>query len=123
MEVKRFEDLDVWKRAAKRGADLYKHFSELKVFGFRDQITRAGLSLSSNIAEGLEKMAAKEKVNFMNYAKGSCGELRSQTAIGMDISHVNEEKGRHWLKEASGISAMLAGLINSQQSCSKDNLQ
>jgi len=47
----RFEDLEVWKRAARLSADIYIELRELKDFGFRDQITRAGLSVPSNIAE------------------------------------------------------------------------
>jgi four helix bundle protein len=121
MTVKRFEDLDVWKRAAKLSADIYKQLSELRDFGFRDQITRAGLSISSNIAEGFERMSAKEKLTFMYYAKGSCGELRSQTYIGMDIGYIEKEIGQHWIKEALEISAMLAGLIKAQQSYVKKN--
>jgi four helix bundle protein len=74
----RFEDLDVWKRAARLSADIYRQLKDLRDYGFRDQITRSGLSISSNIAEGFERMAAKEKLTFLYYAKGSCGELRSQ---------------------------------------------
>ena len=94
MTVKRFEDLDVWQRAAKLSVDIYKQLSDLKDFGFRDQITRAGLSISSNIAEGFERMSAKEKLTFLGYAKGSCGELRSQTYIGMDIGYIDKKVGQ-----------------------------
>jgi len=48
----RFEDLEVWKRAARLSADIYKEPRDLKDFGFKDQITRSGLSVPSNIAEG-----------------------------------------------------------------------
>jgi four helix bundle protein len=71
----RFEDLDVWRRAARLSADLYKALVDLKDYGFRDQITRAGLSIPSNIAEGHERESDKEIANFLNYAKGSAGEL------------------------------------------------
>ena len=53
----RFEDLAVWKRSARLSAELYKSLRDLKDFGFRDQITRAGLSIPSNIAEGYERDA------------------------------------------------------------------
>ena len=60
--------------------------SDLRDFGFRDQITRAGLSVPSNIiAEGYERDSNKEVANFLNYAKGSAGELRTQIYIGMKI--------------------------------------
>ena len=56
-----FEDLDVWKRSAGLSADIYKVLSDLKDYGFKDQITRSGLSIPSNIAEGLERRSDKEK--------------------------------------------------------------
>ncbi len=46
----KFEDLDVWKRAARLSANIYKELSHIKDIGFKDQITRSGLSIPSNIA-------------------------------------------------------------------------
>ena len=107
----RFEDLAVWKRSARLSAELYKSLRELKDFGFRDQITRAGLSIPSNIAEGYERESAKETTNFLNYAKGSAGELRTQLYIGMDIGYIEREAGMQWIREAEEISRMLHGLM------------
>jgi four helix bundle protein len=107
----RFEELEVWKRAARLSADLYKAFAEVKDFGFRDQITRAGLSIPSNIAEGHERGSNQEIANFLNYAKGSAGELRTQIYIGMDIGYIERKQGKHWLAEAEEISKMLHALI------------
>jgi four helix bundle protein len=109
----RFEELDVWKRSARMSVDLYKALADLKDYGFRDQITRAGLSIPSNIAEGYERGSNKEIANFMNYAKGSAGELRTQIYIGMDIGYIGREQGKHWLNEVEEISKMLHSLIRS----------
>lgn len=109
--MSRFEDLDVWKRSARLSADLYKEMADLKDFGFRDQITRAGLSIPSNIAEGHERNSDKELANFLNYAKGSAGELRTQIYIGMEIGYINNEIGNAWINECEEISKMLHGLI------------
>jgi len=111
--MKRFEDLDVWKRSARLSADLYKAMADLKDFGFRDQITRAGLSIPSNIAEGHERNSDKELANFLNYAKGSAGELRTQIYIGMEIGYISKEAGKGWIEECEEISKMLNGLIRS----------
>jgi four helix bundle protein len=108
-----FEDLDVWKRSAGLSADIYKKLSDLKDYGFKDQITRSGLSIPSNIAEGIERRSDKEKVNFLSYAKGSCGELRTQIYIGMKIGYLSKDKGNQWITETKEISAMLAGLMSS----------
>ena len=107
----RFEELEVWKRSARLSANLYKAMAELKDFGFRDQITRAGLSIPSNIAEGYERNSDKEQANFLNYAKGSAGELRTQIYIGMEIGYISKESGRNWLVECEEISKMLHGMI------------
>lgn len=111
----RFEDLEVWKRAARLSADIYKELSGLKDYGFKDQITRSGLSIPSNIAEGIERESTKECVNFLSYAKGSCGELRTQIYIGIDIGYIPDETGKQWIKETREISAMLVGLIRSKR--------
>jgi four helix bundle protein len=50
-----FEDLEVWKRAVELSAAIYTETKDINDFGYRDQITRAGLSKPSNIAEGLER--------------------------------------------------------------------
>jgi four helix bundle protein len=110
-----FEDLEVWKKSARMSADLYREFSSLKDFGFKDQITRSGLSIPSNISEGHERASAKENMNFLNYAKGSCGELRTQIYIGMEIGYIPPEKGKLWLKETETISAMIGGLIRNKK--------
>jgi four helix bundle protein len=51
----------------------------------------------------------KEMANFLNYAKGSAGELRTQIYIGMEIGYINHEIGKRWLQEAEEISKMLHG--------------
>lgn len=55
-----FENLDVWKRSARLSAELYKGMKDLRDYGFKDQITRSGLSIPSNIAEGEERATSKE---------------------------------------------------------------
>jgi four helix bundle protein len=111
----KFEDLDVWKRAARLCADIYKELKDLKDYGFKDQITRSSLSISSNIAEGFERESQKECLNFLSYAKGSCGEVRSQIYIGMEIDYIGRKKGNVWVSQANEISAMLSGLIKTKR--------
>ena len=108
-----FEDLEVWKRSAKLSADIYEMLQDLKDYGYKDQITRSGLSIPSNIAEGIERNSDKETLNFLSYAKGSCGELRTQVYIGMKIGYISPDKGNQWVAKTKEISAMLVGLMNS----------
>lgn len=111
----RFEDLEVWKRSARLSAEIYKHLKDLKDYGFRDQLTRSGLSIPSNIAEGIERGSAADCIKFLLYAKGSCGELRTQVYIGMDIEYLDRETGKMWIAESESISSMIGGLIRSKQ--------
>ena len=111
----RFEDLEVWKRATRLSVDIYKELRDLKDFGFKDQITRSGLSIPSNIAEGFERESQRECLTFLSYAKGSCGELRSQIYIGMDIGYIDQKVAKKWIAEATEISSMLSGLIKTRR--------
>lgn len=112
----KFEDLEVWRRAAKLSGNIYKELKGLKDYGFKDQITRSGLSIASNIAEGFERGSQKENIVFLSYAKGSSGELRTQVYIGIDIGYIKKEVGEEWLREAREISSMLSGLIKTKRS-------
>lgn len=111
----RFEDLEVWKRSSRLSANIYKELKDLKDFSFRDQLTRSGLSIPSNIAEGFERESDKECINFLAYAKGSCGELRTQIYIGKDVGYLSNEIATQWINETLEISSMLAGLIKTKK--------
>ena len=111
----KFEDLEIWKRATRLSVNLYKEMSELRDYGFRDQITRSSLSIPSNIAEGFERSSPKEFMTFLNYARGSCGELRTQIYIGMEIGYVDGNLGKDWIQETKEISAMITGLLKTRQ--------
>ena len=111
-----FEQLEVWKRSSKLCTDIYKHFNNIKDFGFRDQITRSSLSIPSNIAEGEERGTIKENIQFLIYSRGSCGELRTQIYIGSDIGYIENDIGSYWIQETKEISAMIVGLMKSKKS-------
>ncbi|WP_263079359.1 four helix bundle protein [Endozoicomonas sp. Mp262] len=108
-----FEKLEVWKRSARLSAQLYKELKRLRDYGFRDQITRSGLSVPSNIAEGMARNSSKEKVHFLSIANGSCAELRTQIYIGMEIGYIESQTGKSWLQDTREISSMLFSLSKS----------
>ena len=116
-----FETLEVWKRSKQLSADIYKELKNLKDYGFKDQITRSGLSIPCNIAEGFERGSQKECMAFLLYAKGSCGELRTQIFIGMEIGYIEPQIGQKWLQETKEISLMLGGLIKAKRNFLTNN--
>ena len=112
---KRFEDLAIWERSVKLSIQIYKLFRSLKDFGFKDQITRSSLSIPSNIAEGFERESNKEFIHFLQFAKGSCGELRTQLIIATRIGYLEKELGNDLVKEAEEISYMLNAFIKKKK--------
>ena len=81
---KRFEDLPVWQEAERLyGAvlDLLEGSPKGLSYGFRNQIDRASLSVSNNIAEGFERMSTAQLLSFLETARGSAGEVRSMVAV------------------------------------------
>lgn len=79
-KIETFEDLDIWKKAMNLYVEVYKvcEQSQLKNdFSAKDQLKRAALSVSNNIAEGFEYENNLQFIRFLRYAKGSAGEIRS----------------------------------------------
>lgn len=104
------ENLDVWKRSCRLSVEIYRYFKNCKDFGFKDQVTRASLSVPSNIAEGMEKNYPKEKNRFFEIAKGSTAELITQIYIGIEIEYIDKTIGLDWIAKLNEISKMISGL-------------
>ncbi len=114
-----FENLEVWRRAVDMCADVYRQLANIKDYGFRDQITRSALSIASNIAEGSERSSIPDRAKFLEYAKASCGEFRTQAIIGIKAGILEETIANPWIEESREISCMIHGLIQSHRSKSK----
>jgi four helix bundle protein len=80
MKYSRFEELPVWKDAIELAVRVFE-LTALPVFrryrSVRDQIERASMSISNNIAEGFERGTTQETLTFLYIARGSSGETRS----------------------------------------------
>jgi four helix bundle protein len=111
-----FEDLDVWKRACRLAVEICSLLRDSREYIFRDQMSRAALSIASNIAEGAERGSSAEFIRFLNIAKGSAAELRTQLYITSKLGTIiPEEKVSMLISEVKEISNMLQGLIRSKQ--------
>ena len=113
MAYQSFEDLEVWQRGCRLTVELFKAFGNCKNFSFRDQIQRAALSIPSNIAEGSERGSSKDFAHFLNIAKGSCGELRTQLYIARKLDLLTKPTFDALIKESKELSAVLEGLRRS----------
>jgi four helix bundle protein len=86
-KYQKFEDLPVWQEAARlynRVLDLLEEPNVPLTPGFRNQLDRAALSVSNNIAEGFERVTTNELNMFLAIARGSAGEVRSMMAVVKD---------------------------------------
>ena len=86
-KYERFEDLPVWQEAARlynAVLDLLEESGAAFSAGFRNQLDRAALSVSNNIAEGFERATTAELLAFIAIARGSAGEVRSMVAVVKD---------------------------------------
>jgi len=117
--VKQFEDLRVWQDARVLVREIYKAAKQRdfrRDFGLRDQITRAATSTMSNIAEGFERGSRKEFIQFLNVAKGSNGEVRSQLYVAFDQEYLDQKTFDALRESALALSRRIAKFISYLQS-------
>ncbi len=113
MSYRSFEELEVWKRGCRLAVRVYEALRHCRDYGLKDQMTRAAVSIPSNISEGAERDTKPEFIRFLHIAKGSAAELRTQVYIARQIGIIESPIQVELTEELKGISAMLQGLIRS----------
>lgn len=108
-----FEELDVWKKACQQSLAIYRTLENVRDFGLKNQMERAGVSVPSNIAEGAERGSPKDFARFLKIAKGSNAELRTQLYLAKELNLIDQALFRELLENNKQISSMLQGLIRS----------
>ena len=111
-----FEKLDVWQKAIGFADLVYnytRHFPADERFGLTNQMRRAAVSISSNIAEGTSRMSQTEFARFIEIATGSVFEVISQAFVGRRQGFLNEENFRVMYAAAEEVGRMLSGLRKS----------
>lgn len=109
------KNLAVWKRACRLSVELYKATANCKEHSFKDQLTRAGLSIASNIAEGYERDSVRARLQYLYIAKGSCGEVWTQLMIARSAGFMESTICKELECETVEISNMIWGLIKHYQ--------
>ena len=88
---KNFEDLEIWKMSRELVNLIYSDNRKCRDFSFKDQISRAGISVMNNISEGFCRNSDAEFRQFLNISKGSSGEVKSMYYIAEDQKYVSAE--------------------------------
>jgi len=114
--IKTFKDLNAWKHAHEVVLETYritKNFPNDEQFGLTNQMRRASVSVTSNIAEGFGRLTKKDKAHFYSIAKGSLFELQSQLQIAYDLQYLDKQFFEKINKDIERTLKLTYGLIKS----------
>jgi len=114
MNIKRFEDLEIWQEARELCKIVYEITSTgpfSNDFKFRDQIRSSAGSTMDNIAEGFDRGGNKEFNQFLSISRGSSGEVRSQSYRAYDNKYITEEKYNELLERTDSLSRKTYNLM------------
>lgn len=113
--IRRFEDLEIWQLARKLAQQVIfisKNTDLKNDYRFKDQIKASSGSVMDNIAEGFERDGNLEFRQYLSIAKGSAGEVRSQTYRLFDSGYISEEKLNNLIIECEHLSKKIANFIS-----------
>ena len=113
-KITRFEDLEIWKEGRNLRRQMYlftkrKEFS--RDFSLLDQLRRASVSITSNIAEGFDAQSNPEFIRFLKYSRRSTSEVKDQLYVALDEAYITEKEFLETYELASKVSKMLFGFI------------
>jgi four helix bundle protein len=114
MNIKRFEDLEIWQSARELCKVVYEITSKGLFntdYKFRDQIRAAAGSTMDNIAEGYDRGGNKEFSQFLSITRGSIAEVRSQSYRAFDFKYITEEKLSELLERTDSLSRKTYNLM------------
>lgn len=111
-------DLNAWKEAHKLVIEIYsitRNFPKEEMYSLVDQMRRAVISITSNIAEGFARQSYKEKIQFYYLAHGSLTELKNQIIASKDIGYLSVQDFDKLMIQANIAHQLLQGLIKSSK--------
>ena len=121
--IKSFEELPVWKDARKFANKIYnltKKFPKEENYGLASQITRAAVSIGSNIAEGFDRYSKKDFIKFLVIARGSISEVQNGLYIALDLKYINQNDFQETYASAKELGKQINGFIKYLRSYNKN---
>jgi len=115
-KIKKFTDLITWQEAHKLVLLIYKLTARFPIeerFGITNQMRRAVISITSNIAEGFGRSTSKDKEYFYTTAKSSLAELENQSIASRDLFYISNTDFLSFLQQADLVNRLIAGLYKS----------
>lgn len=115
-KARNFRNYPVWQQAVEYATKIYKITSDMPYFekkGLCDQLQRAAVSISSNVAEGSARTSDSEFAHFLDIALGSAYEVETQLLISKNVGYIDINIYNQLLDELISIEKQLTGLVNS----------
>lgn len=115
-KTRNFRKYPVWQQAVDYATKVYKITADMPYFekkGLCDQLQRAAVSISSNVAEGSARTSDSEFAHFLDIALGSAYEVETQLLISKNVGYIDINIYNQLLDELISIEKQLTGLVNS----------
>lgn len=113
MKITQFEEIIAWQKAQDLAVEIYRHFGIIRDTGFKDQICRAAVSISNNIAEGFDRQTDKQFSSYLFISLGSASEVRSMLHLAARISIIKDNTRDELLQKTTEVSRIIYGFIKS----------
>ena len=126
MEIKSFEDLDVWNKARDLVLKIYavtSDFPKEEIYGIISQMKRAVLSIPANIAEGFGRYHYLDKAKFYLNARGSLFELKNFLLISVDLKFIDSNVAKELIDEIDQLGVKLNNLVSATRRQAKRQSQ
>jgi len=120
MKIKKFQDLEVWKKAHLLVLEIYKitmNFPDREKFGIVAQIRRSAASIPTNLAEGGKRSSRKDYAHFVNIAESSLEETKYHLILSKDLNYLDSGYFDQLFKMSEEVGRMLFGLRKSLYQC------
>ena len=117
--ITKFTDLIAWQESHKLVLNIYlltKKFPKDEMFALTNQMRRAVVSISSNIAEGFSRYSKLEKRQFYAIARGSLTEIENQLLIARDIQYISQEEYDNVENQTIIVGKLITSLLKYIQS-------
>ena len=113
--ITRFEDIEAWQLGRELKRAVYAASKALEFsrdYALKDQIRRAAISVTANIAEGFGRSGNREFIQFLSNSKGSCAEIQDHLYTALDEAYMNESEFQKLYEQASVVGRKIGAFMN-----------
>ena len=113
--ITKFEDIQAWQKGRALKQEIYRQTKRgdfAKDFALREQIRRAVISVTANIAEGFERGGNREFLQFLSTSKGSTGEVQDHLYTALDENYITQKEIDVLYAQAAEVAKLTGSFMN-----------